>query len=229
MDVGRERERWRVMSEPDLDLLRVQAVPEEDRGAGVTERVESSLGNTRFPRCWLEYATHEVRRVELPARLGDENERIVCRPRAARDTARVGDDGDRRSARSLQRIAMASTSSSGIDSADVGPAGEEANGLLAPGTPVPLTVIWRSAHLGLLSTRARTTPLVPSVPPGYRANGARRSRVAVGVSGSFARREPAPRRQALALAGCGAQAHRELGGRIRGRACADRRHAEVCA
>lgn len=78
MDVGRERERWRVMSEPDLDLLRVQAVPEEDRGAGVAERVESSLGNTRFPRCWLEYATHEVRRVELPARLGDENERIVC-------------------------------------------------------------------------------------------------------------------------------------------------------
>lgn len=48
MDVGRERERWRVMSEPDLDLLRVQAVPEEDRGAGVAERVESSLGTPAF-------------------------------------------------------------------------------------------------------------------------------------------------------------------------------------
>ena len=229
MDVGSERERWRVMSEPDLDLLRVQAVPEEDRDAGVAERVESSLGNTRFPRCWLEYATHEVRRVELPARLGDENERIVllvprCRQRYREACRRR----NRPPARSCSASRWPRSSSSGIDSARRRPPARTRR-QLAPELRTPGRRSGASAHLRLLSTRARTTPLVPSVPPGYRANGARRSRVAVGVSGSFARREPAPRRQALALAGCGAQAHRELGGRIRGRACADRRHAEVCA
>src|SRR5262245_61963187 len=51
MNVSRERESWRVMTQPHPHLLRVLVVAEQHRGACIPERLEADprLGTTKAP------------------------------------------------------------------------------------------------------------------------------------------------------------------------------------
>ena len=62
--VDAHRERGRVMPEPNLHLLRVQAATEEHRRARVPERVEARPRDAGAASRRLEHPTHEVRLVE---------------------------------------------------------------------------------------------------------------------------------------------------------------------
>jgi hypothetical protein len=81
VDVGGEGEGGGVVSEPDLDLLCVEAVAEEVGGAGVAEAVEAEPGELGFVGGWFEDALAEVAGVEVVAGFGGEDEvvgLVVC-------------------------------------------------------------------------------------------------------------------------------------------------------
>src|SRR4051794_15085594 len=75
MDIRREREGWRVVAEPDLYLLCVEAALEEVRGARVAQRVEPGPSDTCPARSGLEPPPVQIRGVEEAARAGGEDER----------------------------------------------------------------------------------------------------------------------------------------------------------
>jgi hypothetical protein len=85
--VGAKREAGICVSKEHADLLRVPAIAEEHRPAGVPEAMEADpgLGTKNALRlhplpeaspdgCWLQYASHEVRGIYPPTALGGEDE-----------------------------------------------------------------------------------------------------------------------------------------------------------
>src|SRR5690349_9746261 len=99
MDVGRERERGRVMPEPHLNLLRVQAATKEDRCARMAERVEADPRHARALRGGLQDTPPEVRRVEPLAGRRREREcvgfdrssRLTREPKVTKESRRERD------------------------------------------------------------------------------------------------------------------------------------------
>lgn len=73
VEVDVEGERWRVVAEPDLDLLGIEAIAEQDGGAGVAERMRAGPGNAGFAGGGLEHAPVEVAVVERGAGPGRED------------------------------------------------------------------------------------------------------------------------------------------------------------
>src|SRR5690349_13221022 len=76
------------MSEPHLCLLRVDAVPEEQRRARVSERVEANPGHRSTLRGGLQDTSREILGIKGSAVTGGEQERIVrLRPAEAPERA----------------------------------------------------------------------------------------------------------------------------------------------
>ena len=82
MNVDRERERWGVVSKPDLHLLGIEPTAEKHGRAGVPERVKANPGNARRPRRALQGSsrTFEASRcLPLPAvNAGVSSERALA-------------------------------------------------------------------------------------------------------------------------------------------------------
>jgi hypothetical protein len=76
--VGRERERGRVVAEPDLHLFRVRALAKEGCRAGVAKGVEAEPGDTGARRGRFEHLGGQVPGVQPGARGPREHEVVVA-------------------------------------------------------------------------------------------------------------------------------------------------------